>query len=141
MSADRPTLYGPELLALARSPRHVGVLRDPTHTERRDHPLCGDRVSLQLRVADGLVCEVAHQTRGCALCVASVSVLGDQVLGGSVADALGQAHAVLSELSAPTERPQSPGLQLFAGVRQAPARAGCVALPWEALAKALESTG
>ena len=108
MSADRPTLYGPELLALARAPRHTGVLRDPTHTERRDNPLCGDRISLQLRVVDGVVRDVAHQTRGCALCLASASVLGDQVRDRSIYDALEQAHAVLSELEEVMRAPTTP---------------------------------
>ena len=137
MSADRPTLYGPDSLALARAPRHTGALREPTHTERRDNPLCGDRVSLQLRVVDGVVRDVAHQTRGCALCLASASVLGDQVRDRSVDDVLVQARAVLSELEPSTGVPRSPALRLFAGVRRAPARTGCVALPWEALVTAL----
>ncbi len=136
MSADRPTLYSPELLQHARQPRHAGTLDQATRSARVDSPLCGDRVTLQVRVSDGRIEAIAHQTRGCALCVASVSIMADAVLDTPLEEALGRARAVVQALDPVEGAPESvgkPALRLFGGLSAAPGRWGCVALPWQAL--------
>ena len=136
MSVDRPTLYGPELLAHARSPRHAGRLEAPTRTARVDNPLCGDRVTVQLRLENGRVAAIAHQTRGCALCIASASVMAEAVWGEPMDGIEQRARAVVEGLTPAADaslRVDDPALALFAGLSAAPGRHGCVSLPWQAL--------
>jgi len=144
VSGDGPTLYSRALLDLARAPRHTGKLAEPAQVARVDNALCGDRVTLHVRVKDGVLVSVAHQTRGCALCIASASVMAEAVMAESVETAERRAVSVVAEL-APLclELPvlTDPAMALFDGVRGMPGRRGCVALPWQALREVLGSTG
>lgn len=136
MSDGRPTLYSAALLAQARSPQHAGTLDDPSHVWRVDNPLCGDRVTLQLKVVDEKIVEVAHRTRGCALCMASASVMTAMILDRSMDDARCKARGVVDALRPSADAPlllEDPALKLFAGLETAPGRTECVALPWVAL--------
>jgi nitrogen fixation NifU-like protein len=122
----------------------VGPLASVTHTVRVDNPLCGDRVTLELQVEEGTISGLRHKTRGCALCIASASVMGDLVTGCSTADTLARAQGVTTALD-PTgdgtlsdlDAALSVVVELFSGVEKAPARKVCVALPWQALVQAL----
>ena len=136
MSDGRPTLYSAALLAQARSPQHAGTLDDPSHVWRVDNPLCGDRVTLHLKVVDRQIVDVAHRTRGCALCMASASVMTTMVLDRSIHEARSRARGVVDALRPPAGAPlllEDPALELFAGLEAAPGRTECVALPWVAL--------
>lgn len=136
----RPTLYSPALLARSRAPTHTEPIASPTHTVRVNNPLCGDRVNLEARIEDGVVQAIRHKTRGCALCVASASVVCEAAEGHPTDGLRDRAAAVLLALSptAPDDAPLSdPALTLFRAVASAPARRGCVALPWTAISKIL----
>jgi len=138
--ADQPTLYSPALLTHARAPQHAGRLPAPTHTATVDNPLCGDRVTLHLRLDQGQIAAVAHKTRGCALCIASASVMAAQLAGMTAADGHAAVRSALDTLAPEGDLAAHSHLALFVGLRAAPARARCVALPWQALAAALEET-
>ncbi len=139
MSTDRPRLYSPALLARSRSPENTGPLPGATHSLRVDNPLCGDRVTLHLRVVDGTVEAASHHTRGCALCLASASVLTHTITGRPVPDVAQQAQDIVQALALdPLPHALDPSLHLFDGIRQAPARRTCVALPWQAVEKLLQ---
>lgn len=131
------TLYSAALLAHARAPRNTAPLLSPTHMAQMDNPLCGDRVRLMLSLSDARIVGASHQTRGCALCIASTSVMTDRLSGASLAEAA-EAYAAfrhaLEDCRTPLARQV---LGIFAGISAAPARTGCVVLPWQALATAL----
>jgi len=138
VSSDRPTLYSPALLGHARSPQHAGVLADASEVHRVDNPLCGDRVTLHLKVRAGRIVDVSHQTRGCALCLASASVMTAAVLHQSIEAVRARARTVVDGLQrAPGAMLDlgDPALALFGALGDAPGRVGCVALPWQALLK------
>ena len=137
----RPTLYSPALLAHARAPQHAVLLEAPTHSVTADNPLCGDRIRLQVRVVgeESVVAGVGHRTRGCALCIASASVMAEQIVGRPLAEARA-ARAAVEALIGGEGAVEAP-LDVFVGVRAAPARAGCVTLPWRALDEIIEEEG
>ena len=67
-------LYQTRIVALAKSKTGAGKLTAPTRSARRDNPLCGDRVTIDVTLDDtGHIAEIAHQVRGCLLCQASAA--------------------------------------------------------------------
>ena len=75
-------LYQDRIVALAKAKTGAGKLAAPTKSARRDNPLCGDRVTIDVRLDDkGHIAEIAHQVRGCLLCQASASALSSVAVG------------------------------------------------------------
>ncbi len=69
-------LYQDRIVALAKAKTGAGRLAAPTKSARRDNPLCGDRVTIDVKLdGAGRIAEIAHQVRGCLLCQASASAL------------------------------------------------------------------
>ena len=79
-------LYQDKIVALAKSKTGAGKLASPTKTARRDNPLCGDRVIIDVVVnGQGRIAEIAHQVRGCLLCQASAAALASVAVGKDAA--------------------------------------------------------
>ena len=116
-------LYRDEILEHYRHPHHAGTLAAPTHGAALDNPLCGDRISLQLRVEEGRVAEVAFLGRGCAISQAAASMLADELVGKELekVGALGPDEAVA-----------------LLGIEVSPARLKCATLAHSALRRALD---
>ena len=75
-------LYQEKIVALAKAKTGAGKLENPTKSARRDNPLCGDRVTIDVRLdGQGKIAEIAHQVRGCLLCQASASALSSVAVG------------------------------------------------------------
>ena len=131
-------LYHQRLVARARGAKGKGRLAAPDASATVDNPLCGDRITIEIKLAGGRVAELAHQTRGCLLCEAAAALIGEQAPGESIAalrDAATAAKALLDGAPAPAGRWAA--LEEFAPVRKVKSRRDCVLLPFEALAKAL----
>lgn len=137
MSAE--DLYHEALVRLAREATGEGRLEAPGGAATLDSPLCGDRVTVEIRLEGGRIAALAHRVRGCVLCAASASLLGRGAPGlGSAEVEAGRERliALLRDGAAPEGGP-FPGLQVFAPVRAVPSRHGCVLLPFDALREAL----
>ena len=74
-------LYRDYILEHYRRPHNFGVLDDSTASHEGANPLCGDRITLQLKVRDGMITGVGFTGRGCAISQASASLLTDEVKG------------------------------------------------------------
>jgi nitrogen fixation NifU-like protein len=74
-------LYRDYILEHYRRPHNFGVLEAPSASYEGANPLCGDRIRLQVRVADGAIAEVGFTGRGCAISQASASLLTDEIKG------------------------------------------------------------
>ncbi len=72
------------LLDHYQAPRHHGRLPGCDATAEGQNPLCGDEVVVDLRIADGVVADIAFEGRGCAISQATMSMLTDEVMGKSV---------------------------------------------------------
>jgi nitrogen fixation NifU-like protein len=77
-------LYRDYILEHYRRPHNFGPLEQPSVTREGANPLCGDRITLQLGVKDGVVEEVGFTGRGCAISQASASLLTDEIKGKRV---------------------------------------------------------
>src|SRR5258708_20154851 len=79
-------LYRDYILEHYRRPHNFGVIDEPTASFEGSNPLCGDRITMQLGIANGFVERVGFTGRGCAISQASASLLTDEIKGKSVAD-------------------------------------------------------
>lgn len=133
-------LYQDLVLEHKRAPRHFGRLDAATHEARGRNPLCGDDVRVQLRVGDGRVQDVRFEGRGCAICIASASMMSEAVAGQELATVRAlqeRFRAVLTGRAEPEEANLGKLVSL-AGVRRYPNRIKCALLGWHALMHALD---
>jgi nitrogen fixation NifU-like protein len=136
MSAD---LYEQALVELARAAHGAGTLAAPDGSALRDSPLCGDRVRMQVALENGRLTAIAHDVKGCVLCRAAASLVGLHAIGLNAAEAKALREQVAATLAGSEPPPGWPQLALFVPVRPHRNRHGCVLLPFEALAAALEA--
>ncbi|HKA90386.1 MAG TPA: SUF system NifU family Fe-S cluster assembly protein [Haliangiales bacterium] len=130
-------LYQGVILDHHKSPRNHGPLADATHRATADNPLCGDRVTVHLVVADRIDA-ARFEARGCALSRASGSLLTEAAVGKTPAEARELAARFEAFVAGSAPAPDD-ALAVFAGVREFPSRAACAVLPWQALVRALET--
>ena len=119
-------LYRDYILEHYRRPHNFGVLESPSATYEGANPLCGDRITMQLAVEDGVVREVGFTGRGCAISQASASLLTDELRGKPVADVAGIAATDVLDLL---------------GIDISPARLKCAMLSFDALQHLLDELG
>jgi len=132
-------LYQEVVLEHKRAPRNFGQLEHATHQAQGTNPSCGDRVAVQLRLDGERVADIRFTGQGCAICMASTSMMTEAVKGRDLAAAQAlQQHfrAVLTGEEEPEDAPLGKLVSL-AGVRQYPSRIKCALLGWHALMHAL----
>jgi nitrogen fixation NifU-like protein len=139
---DVRDLYSDLILDHARNPRHFGKLPHTTHTAEGINPLCGDKLKLYLDVdAEATIRHAAFEGSGCAISVASASLLTDTVIGLSADEAMVFFAAVTAQLSGSRAEDNSSvdlgKLRALSGVRDYPTRVKCATLAWHALKSAL----
>ena len=132
-------LYGELVVEHKRAPRNFGTLAAATHQARGHNPQCGDELDVQLQVEHGRLLDIRYRGQGCAICVASASMMSEAVKGRTVAEAEAlqqRFRAVLTGQLEP-EAAELGKLISLAGVRRYPARIKCALLGWHALMHAL----
>ncbi len=139
---DVRELYRDLILDHARHPRHFGKLGHMTHSAEGINPLCGDKLRLYLDVdTDETIRDAAFEGSGCAISVASASLLTDTVIGLSASEAMAFFDAVTAQLAGSDSQEGSKAdlgkLRALAGVREFPTRVKCATLAWHALKSAL----
>jgi len=148
MFDDLRDLYQEVILDHGRKPRNFRRLEDADLSARGDNPMCGDRMELWLKMApDGRIADAAFQGRGCAISMASASLMTETVKGKSAEQAktLGEKFREVAmtgtcpdcgaDLSEEMER-----LQPLSGVHEFPSRVKCATLAWHTLKAALEGS-
>ena len=142
---DLRDLYRELILDHARSPRHFGSLDTSTHSAEGINPLCGDKLKLYLELDDnGAIRDITFEGSGCAISVASASLLTDTVIGLDSAQAIRYFEAVTASLSGQNGQARPDGVDLgklraLEGVRDYPSRVKCATLAWHALRSALQN--
>ena len=136
-------LYREVILDHNRRPRNFGELADANHVVDGVNPLCGDKMTLYVKVADGKIADIRFKGSGCAISVASSSLMTERVKGATVAATLelfDKMHDLLT--GAQGEPPENlDKLAALAGVRDYPTRVKCASLAWHALKAALAGEG
>lgn len=142
-SDDLQDLYRELILDHARSPRHFGRLQNATHEAAGINPLCGDKLRLYLQVnADDRIEDTSFEGTGCAISVASASLLTDTIIGQPVAAAEAYFESITRRLTGtePGDLDEHLGkLRALDGVKEFPSRVKCATLAWHALHSALHN--
>ncbi len=134
-------LHQQSIATLAEAATGAGELENPDARVAVDNPVCGDRVTVDIRVAGDTIESLAHNVRGCVLCQAAASLIGAHAPGSSrsVIDAVRQAVAAMLDGTGAPPAGRWRGLAIFAPVAAHRHRRHCVLLPFEALHRALDA--
>ena len=137
---DLKDLYRDVILDHNRQPRNFGNLEGTGNHAEGHNPLCGDRLTVSLRLNGDTVEDIRFQGKGCAISTASASLMTEAVKGkdrAAVHTLFGQVHDLLTREDAPA--PEALGkLAALSGVREFPARVKCASLCWHTLNAALD---
>ncbi|MGH7673609.1 MAG: Fe-S cluster assembly sulfur transfer protein SufU [Gemmatimonadales bacterium] len=135
MMADLGDLYQQTILDHNRNPRNFRTVPGANRAAEGNNPLCGDRISLQVRVEDDVIRDIGFQGSGCAISKASASLMTGAVQGKTMPEAEALFQAFRAMLAGGADAPGK--LAAFAGVRAFPARVKCANLSWHTLHAAL----
>jgi nitrogen fixation NifU-like protein len=115
-------LYQDHILDHYHNPRHFGLLKKSTHQAEALNPTCGDKLTITLLVEDGIIKNLGFEGEGCAISLASASILYDTLIGTMVSDTCQKEPAEVLSLT---------------GLAISPGRMKCALLSLETLKKAL----
>ena len=137
--SDLVKLYSGQILALAADIPHLGRLAEPQGSARRRSPLCGSVVTVDVGLVDGRVAAFAQDVKACALGQASASLLGQVVIGRSLAELVAARDAVEQMLTAGGPVPPAPfdGYRVLIPAREYRNRHASILLALEATCEAV----
>lgn len=141
-STDIQALYRQTVLDHCRHPRNCRPIDTATRTGEGHNPLCGDHVKIYLKLEGDIVNDAAFEATGCAISLASASMLTEMIRGKPLAqvDALiGEVRAMFTPGSQPSAEILRSAIGALNGVRVYPSRIRCATLPWRALEAALHA--
>tara|TARA_R110002049_G_scaffold78774_5_gene200529 strand:+ start:7220 stop:7687 length:468 start_codon:yes stop_codon:yes gene_type:complete len=133
-------LYRELIVDHARTPRHFGALDTATHTAEGINPLCGDKLHLYLQIdTNGVINDAAFEGTGCAISLASASLMTDTIIGLHSKAAMAWFDQVTASLAGEQESIAHDKLNALQGVREFPSRVKCATLAWHALRCAINN--
>jgi len=140
--SDLEELYQEVILDHNKSPRNRHELPQATNKAEGYNPLCGDRVTVFVKVDDGRVQDVSFQGSGCAISTASASLMTETLKGKTLDEAKAlfrRFHALITGNAQETQTSEGLGkLEVFSGVCRYPARVKCATLAWHTVNAALD---
>lgn len=137
---DLKELYRDVILDHNRQPRNFGALTGADAHADGHNPLCGDRLTLYVRMKDDRIEDIRFEGKGCAISTASASMMTEAVKGRelrAVNELYGRIHSLLTQQNAVPDASLGK-LAALSGVREFPARVKCASLCWHTLSAALE---
>jgi nitrogen fixation NifU-like protein len=132
-------LYRRVIMDHYKTPRNRGELEEGSVTVNLNNPTCGDRISLQLQLEDGIVRNVKFTGEGCSISMSSASMMTEAVMGKTSEEALKLADKFSALMKGePVEFEDYEDVEALSGVNKFPARIKCATLAWNALRKGVE---
>ena len=141
---DLKDLYRDVIVDHNRHPRNFREIPDADRRADGFNPLCGDKLTVFVKLDGGRISDVAFNGSGCAISIASASLLTESVKGRTIPEAEGlfaQMHRLLTQDDADIDVPSLGKLGALSGVREFPARVKCASLAWHTLNAALSGEG
>jgi len=137
---DTRELYQRIILDHNRNPRNFRKTGTPTYCAEGNNPLCGDRVSVHLKVDDDVIENARFEARGCAISLASASMMTEMIKGKSEAEARDLFERFQALVTGETVEDEFGlgSLSALSGVKDFPTRIKCATLAWYAMAAALD---
>lgn len=135
-------LYRQVIMDHYKNPRNKGLLNDEGYrTIHIKNPTCGDDITIQSKLENGIVKDVRHDGTGCSICCSSASVMSETLIGKSIKDARKISETYINMLTN-KEYDESVDLEeaiVYKGVQKFPARIKCASIAWKAFDGTLES--
>ncbi|MED5016849.1 SUF system NifU family Fe-S cluster assembly protein [Paenibacillus chibensis] len=132
-------LYRRVIMDHYKNPRNRGKFEDGTVTVDLNNPTCGDKISLQLKVEDGIVQDAKYTGEGCSISMSSASMMTEAVKGKSVEEANELASRFSSLMQGEdVQFDDYEDIEALSGVNKFPARIKCATLAWNALRKGID---
>ncbi|MSQ26012.1 MAG: SUF system NifU family Fe-S cluster assembly protein [Dehalococcoidia bacterium] len=135
-------LYQEMVLDHNSRPRNFKKLEGATHQSEGYNPLCGDRITLYLKMRGDLIEDLGFQGTGCAISRASASMMTQSIKGKTIEQAeeiFGAFHKMVTrDVGEPYDSDDLGDLEVLSGVAEFPARVKCASLSWHTLNAALE---
>ena len=138
--SDLGELYREIIVDHSRKPRNFRAVPDASATAQGHNPLCGDRVSVQLKLDDGVITDVAFLGAGCAISTASASLMTESLKGRTREEAEKLFESFHNLLTGKDSSGDLGKLAVFSGVREFPVRVKCATLAWHTMRAALEQS-
>ena len=136
---DIKDLYQEIIVDHNRNPRNFGVIADADITMEGFNPLCGDKLKLYIKIDGQNISDIAFDGTGCAISVASASLMTDAMKGKSIDEAetlFNNFHSLITTENG-IDSDHLGKLAVLAGVKDFPARVKCASLCWHTLHSSL----
>lgn len=140
---DLEVLYRQVIMDHYKNPRNKGLVNDEKYkTVHIKNPTCGDDITIQSKIEDGIVKDVRHDGTGCSICCSSASVMSETLIGKIKEDAKTITETYLNML---TNKDYDKNIELeeaiaYQGVNKFPARIKCASIAWKAFEGTLEES-
>ncbi|NGZ75833.1 Fe-S cluster assembly sulfur transfer protein SufU [Saccharibacillus alkalitolerans] len=132
-------LYRRVIMDHYKNPRNRGKFEEEGVTIDLNNPTCGDKISLQLQLEDGIVKNARYTGDGCSISMSSASMMTEAVKGKTLPQALELAERFSSLMKGEdVEFDEYEDIEALSGVNKFPARIKCATLAWNALRKGIE---
>ena len=138
---DLKDLYRDVIVDHNRSPRNFRKIAAADRVQEGFNPLCGDKLTLYLKLEGDKLSDLSFEGSGCAISVASASLMTERLKGKTRAEALQlfeEMHELLTARTAPADSESLGKLAALSGVREYPSRVKCASLCWHTLKGALD---
>ncbi|MCL5260181.1 MAG: SUF system NifU family Fe-S cluster assembly protein [Gammaproteobacteria bacterium] len=135
-------LYQQIIIDHSKNPRHFCVIEHPDHVKEGYNPLCGDKLTLYLTEKNGVITDICFQGSGCAISMASASLMTEAIKGKTIAETMELFDEFQRLLTTGDQKDLEKlgKLAVLAGVAEFPMRVKCATLAWHTLKSALKST-
>ena len=141
MFGELRELYQEVILDRGKNPRNFGVLEQYTCTAEGNNPMCGDQLTVYIDIKDDIVSDVSYRARGCAISIASASIMSSMIKGRTIEEVhilFDKFHKLCTgqevEDDDDTEK-----LRVLSGVSEFPTRVKCATMSWHAVDSAIKN--
>ncbi len=136
--AELQDLYQELIIDHGRRPRNQGEIDNATFVEEGFNPLCGDKVKLYCMLVNNIIKDIKFNASGCAISVASASIMSEILKGKTVQQAQEFFKAFQTLVTTGESEEDLGKCEVFAGVAQYPMRVKCATLVWHAMQAGLK---
>lgn len=138
--SDLRDLYQQVIMDHKKNPRNFREIVDANHMAHGNNPLCGDALVVYVKMNEGVIEDVSFQGSGCAISVASASLMTETLKGKTLEEAEKLYDNVHNALTGESENAELAGkLQVLGGVKEFPARVKCATLSWHTVHAAMDN--
>ena len=139
-SADLRDLYQQVIMDHNKKPRNFREMLDANHLAHGNNPFCGDALVVFVKMDGDVIEDVSFQGNGCAISMASASLMTESIKGKTLAEAEAIYQQVHKQMTSEDADPALLGkLEVLGGVREFPARVKCATLSWHTMHTAMEN--